>query len=203
MLASEKSYLLDDHGLTVGDSGIQAEIGTGEASDKRLTLVAFLESHRVKDTAKRQPILLYLGAASQSTDSRTYQEQIGLIEEWAALAGRDFHLDLDDTAALRALTGQDVLVVTCQRLMRGFDYRTTSGRGISLFVGCLFNSKRAYFQGCGRVGRYGESCRRVVSTAIEGVPYLNNLAAINEKIGRVRVRRATVRRERSSLEPDS
>ena len=63
-------------------------------------------------------------------------------------------------AELRATISNDVLVVTDPRLMRGFDYRTADKKGIALMLCLGFDTRRGYVQALGRVGRFGDPCKR-------------------------------------------
>ena len=52
--------------------------------------------------------------------------------------------------------------------MRGFDYRSHENtEGIALLVASTFSSKRAYLQGLGRCGRYGDVFKRAILNGIE------------------------------------
>ena len=59
---------------------------------------------------------------------------------------------------LRKLKPKMVCAVTSNRLMRGFDYK--SSNGIALYMGRKVDSLRDQTQALTRVGRYGERCRR-------------------------------------------
>ena len=61
---------------------------------------------------------------------------------------------------LRNMTAKDVMVVTDPRLMRGFDYRSADKKGIALILCLGFDTQRGYRQALGRVGRFGDPCRR-------------------------------------------
>ena len=69
-------------------------------------------------------------------------------------------------ARLKKLTKHDILFVTLDELMRGLDYRTDEDcpetLGISLLIMSDLQSQRALIQALGRVGRFGEACRRFV-----------------------------------------
>ena len=55
--------------------------------------------------------------------------------------------------------------------MRGFDYRKADhAKGVALIICKRLDTKRDLFQACGRVGRYGENCRRYLDTALDGNP---------------------------------
>ena len=60
--------------------------------------------------------------------------------------------------------------------MRGVDYRVLQGhgdtQGIALFIMTRFDTQRAFIQGLGRVGRYGEEERRFV---LEGLMPVSSL----------------------------
>ena len=55
--------------------------------------------------------------------------------------------------------------------MRGVDYRSGDGSGISLLLARDLPNQRAYVQALGRVGRYAETCKRF---AQEGIQLVNN-----------------------------
>ena len=54
------------------------------------------------------------------------------------------------------------IVQTREELMRGYDYSTALASGIALLVAKNLSSERALMQAFGRVGRYGQACRRFV-----------------------------------------
>ena len=58
------------------------------------------------------------------------------------------------------MTARNVMVVTKPRLMRGFDYRSADGNGIALLLCLGFDTNRSYRQALGRVGRFGDPCKR-------------------------------------------
>ena len=67
-------------------------------------------------------------------------------------------IDCDELEKIRNLTGKDVIIVTSEVRMRGYDYRCKTG--INLFLDkCLLN-ERAFQQALGRVGRYHEPATR-------------------------------------------
>ena len=68
--------------------------------------------------------------------------------------------NVSEMAELRSTVASDVLVVTEPRLMRGFDYRAADKKGIALMLCLGFDTQRGYIQALGRVGRFGDSCRR-------------------------------------------
>lgn len=67
--------------------------------------------------------------------------------------------NVDNVMRLRVLTSKDVLIVTDEALMRGFDYRCNES-GIALYIGRHLSTERARIQAFGRVGRYDEPCQR-------------------------------------------
>ena len=52
--------------------------------------------------------------------------------------------------------------------MRAHDYRATDGSsGIALFIDKPLSCKRTFLQALGRVGRYGQVCRRFVRQGLD------------------------------------
>ena len=70
------------------------------------------------------------------------------------------HDDVAEMSKLRKMTAKDVIVVTEPRLMRGFDYRSADKKGIALILCLGFGTQRGYRQALGRVGRFGDPCKR-------------------------------------------
>ena len=52
--------------------------------------------------------------------------------------------------------------------MRGVDYRCEP-EGLKLLIARDFSSKRSLLQGMGRVGRYGQPCKRFILPNLEAV----------------------------------
>jgi hypothetical protein len=65
--------------------------------------------------------------------------------------------------AILNLNKNDVIIINKPNLMRGLDYRSVEKEGIALLVAKKFSSKRTYKQALGRVGRFGEPCKRYKS----------------------------------------
>ena len=63
-----------------------------------------------------------------------------------------------DRRGLHGNTAESVMIVTKQRLMRGFDYRCENG--IALLIADSFDHERALLQAMGRVGRMNDQFRR-------------------------------------------
>jgi len=176
MLSQERDYLMRDLGFAVHDSGIQAEITDRQEPERaRLDLAAFLDLKDAAGMAK----LIYLDEASGGGDDKDRK-----VAAWAAANGRTLRRDVADLDVLRRLTSHDVLLVTKPALMRGFDYRCATG--IALFLACTFESRRAAFQACGRVGRYGEPCRRIVASDIQGELYETDIERLVRRLNESR-----------------
>ena len=95
--------------------------------------------------------LIYVG----SSDAH-----VAVAEELAAQHKLQVMKDESNVSVLRQTTQQTVHIVTQARLMRGFDYRSSDNAGIALLICVQFDSKRAVYQALGRVGRYGDPCKR-------------------------------------------
>ena len=67
-------------------------------------------------------------------------------------------IDCDELEKIRNLTGKDVIIVTSEVRMRGYDYRCKTG--INLFLDESLSNERAFQQALGRVGRYNEPAAR-------------------------------------------
>ena len=65
--------------------------------------------------------------------------------------------------------------------MRGRDYRSNADEGVALLICSDFPSKRLYQQALGRVGRYGEPCKRARLQGFDPVNAHENL----EHLGRL------------------
>ena len=74
------------------------------------------------------------------------------------------------------------IVQTREELMRGYDYSTALASGIALLVAKNLSSERARMQAFGRVGRYGQACRRFVLAGV-GIDAYDE-ARIRERIRR-------------------
>ena len=62
----------------------------------------------------------------------------------------------------------DVFVTSDEGLMRAHDYRAINGNsGIALFIDKALSCNRTFKQALGRVGRYGQVCRRFVRSGLE------------------------------------
>ena len=81
-----------------------------------------------------------------------------------------------DLHRLKNLTKDDTMVVTDAELMRGVDYRSSTG--ISLLIMGPFASTRAFVQGLGRVGRYTERCQRFLHRDLQSPVDANSQAGI-------------------------
>ena len=75
----------------------------------------------------------------------------------------------------------DVLVTSDESHMRAYDYRAVDGLGIALFIDKPLSCKRTLIQALGRVGRYGEPCRRFIRTGMKPIDAAEN-AKINMRI---------------------
>ena len=174
MLNVERDYLLEDLGFDIHDSAIQEDIfPRPELEDAGVPFTRFLEEAR----AAKMAVLLWVGHDNV--------ERLRQAEEWAARNDYTYRLNEADTAALQNLTRRDVLVVTEPALMRGFDYRCSTG--IALLVARAFDGQRAYFQALGRVGRYGEPCRRIKDAAL-GKLYEDDVQAVTAKLDELKER---------------
>ena len=74
-------------------------------------------------------------------------------------------MDCDVLEKIRHLTGNDVIIVTSEVRMRGYDYRCKTG--INLFLDESLSNERAFQQALGRVGRYHEPAARYYRVNLE------------------------------------
>lgn len=74
--------------------------------------------------------------------------------------------DCEENNFIASLKDGQVLLVTKEELMRGFDYRCVEAKRIALLIDKQFPNARLLRQGLGRVGRYGEACKRFHSAEI-------------------------------------
>ena len=149
----EKSFLTKHHKFHLVDSGIQKEIGY----DKVLATESMMLDQFVQDAKKKgMAMLVYVEG-----------EQVECLRAQASALGFRCRVNDDDTTSLRRTKNGDCLIVTEQRLMRGFDYRSHDHAGIGLFIGKLLDSRRAYIQCCGRVGRQSDLCHRFIDTRLD------------------------------------
>ena len=65
------------------------------------------------------------------------------------------------------MADSDVFFVSTSTLMRGFDYHSSSDKGVALLVAHHLPSPRSVRQALGRVGRGGQTCRRFLLQALE------------------------------------
>ena len=73
----------------------------------------------------------------------------------------------------------DVYFVTKKELMRGFHYHCDEG--IGLFIMKEVDSKKAFTQALGRVGRYGDDkCVRVVCKNLEPIDEKGRITIMNK-----------------------
>jgi len=172
MLSVERHHLRMVLGFDIHDSGIQDDIVLSpEVEPAPMAAEAALDAFASEGMA----ILVWAGLENA-------ERMQPLVSTWANRKGHRCRLNEADPVVLQSLTSSDILLVTEPALMRGFDYRCATG--IALLVAGAFSSKRAYFQGCGRVGRYGEPCRRVKDAAL-GELYEDNVQAVTAKFQRV------------------
>ena len=73
--------------------------------------------------------------------------------------------NVKDKSGLHENDARSVIIVTEERLMRGFDYRCTEG--IALLMARGFSHERALMQGMGRVGRMDDLCERYKLASVE------------------------------------
>ena len=74
-------------------------------------------------------------------------------------------MNCDILERIRQLTDNDVIIVTSEVRMRGYDYRCKTG--INLFIDESLSSERAFQQALGRVGRYHEPAARYYRVNLE------------------------------------
>ena len=104
----------------------------------------------------------------------------GVAENW----GHKVEKDIPDFKTLRSLEEMKCYIVTELDLMRGVDYRSAATTGIDLLLARDFPHTRAYIQGLGRVGRFGQPSERFTTSIYEN--QLINKAeelALNAAIG--------------------
>ena len=137
---------LDTLKINIHDSKIPANFNVDQVLE-RISDVAFFDRERLEHAR-----LIWCTEEKHAHFRK-------LAEEW----GYDVlynHRNIED---LRNLTHQYCMIVTDIELMRGVDYHTPEFEsGIDLLIARDFPNTRAYTQGLGRVGRYGEACTRWV-----------------------------------------
>lgn len=90
------------------------------------------------------------------------------------------HTNVEDAKKLKTLGPSTCIIQTQADSMRGVDYRSTDG--ISLLIAKPLQSKRAYEQALGRVGRYDEKCKRYLLDRVNKYDEMQEL----QIIGRIR-----------------
>ena len=90
----------------------------------------------------------------------TEPKHIETVEKICTARGLVCSPNVTDAAKLRSLQSCDVLLVSDPLLLRGFDFRSDSG--VALLLATPLDSKRAFMQALGRVGRMGEKCKRIL-----------------------------------------
>ena len=98
---------------------------------------------------------------------------------------RPDEVDCHDLGRLKRLGSHDLILVKQPKLMRGVDYRVTTGTmGISLLIMSDFANRRAYVQALGRVGRFNEKCKRFVwdqlGSPVNSLTEVAHMAALRE-----------------------
>ena len=98
---------------------------------------------------------------------------------------RPDEVDCHDLGRLKRLGSHDLLLVKQPKLMRGVDYRVTTGTmGISLLIMSDFANRRAFVQALGRVGRFNEKCKRFVwdqlESPVNSLTEVAHMAALRE-----------------------
>ena len=88
-----------------------------------------------------------------------------MVNDIEAIVGENvILLNEDDPARYRNLTATSVAVVTSEEMMRGIDYKCSTG--ISLLIAKTLSNPRIYLQCLGRVGRWTDACKRYILTGI-------------------------------------
>ena len=137
---------LDTLKMTIHDSKIPANFDVEQVL-QRISDVKFIDRERLEHAR-----LIWCTEDKQAHFRK-------LAEDW----GYDVLHNHRNIADLRELTQQYCLIITDIELMRGVDYHTPEFKsGIDLLIARDFPNTRAYTQGLGRVGRYGEACNRWV-----------------------------------------
>ena len=104
----------------------------------------------LEQTADMPRIIFSAAAASDLSD----------LSDLFALAGADVKRDCADPDGLRNMSRDQLFIQSTEELMRGHDYSTSLPCGIALLVASDVSSSRALVQCYGRVGRYGQACKR-------------------------------------------
>ena len=138
---------LDTLKITIHDSKIPANFDVEQVLEK-ISDVDFLDRERNSEHAR----LIWC-----------IEDTLAHFSNLATDLGYEVLHNHRDITNLRELTHQFCLIVTDIELMRGVDYHTPEFKsGIDLLIARDFPNTRAYTQGLGRVGRYGEACNRWV-----------------------------------------
>lgn len=131
----------------------------------------FFDANMVVDAELTQPV-------GCPTVADFLEGQSGAAKLIYADLTRSLQLELDtrelgyahnetDTSKLRKMVPNTVLVVSDSALMRGFDYRALDPQvGISLLIAKPLSCQRTLQQAYGRVGRYGQPCRRFLLSGV-------------------------------------
>ena len=107
-----------------------------ETDYKRYALLIYMNEHQIKYFTERMNV---------------YRSKFTAI----------IHQDVEDLTQIANMRSGDVYFVTKKELMRGFHYHCDEG--IGLFIMKEVDSKKAFTQALGRVGRYGDDkCVRVI-----------------------------------------
>jgi hypothetical protein len=154
-----KRYLLETLKFRLLDSRISSSVGD---TDVEASLSPVERYSQFYDWNKGATLLLFVH------DERA----IALQAELERRQGMGtVYFNCTDTATLRNLKADDVVLVSRDFLMRGYDYRSSSPKGIALLIAKPSNNRRAVVQAMGRVGRYGEACRRYL---LSGTPLVDD-----------------------------
>jgi hypothetical protein len=71
-----------------------------------------------------------------------------------------------------------LILVSDSKYMRGYDYR--SEEGLALFIAKSFENAREAQQGLGRVGRFGDPCKRYIKEGVNLVDTTKNVEYYGE-----------------------
>ena len=117
-----------------------------------------------------------------------HEEDVTRYKELGKQYGFAPATNLSEIEDFRHLGPYDCLIVTDSDLMRGIDY-SGAPYGIKLLISRDFPHHRAFEQGLGRVGRYGQPCKRCILPGLSAVNEEQELSLANilgQKISRTR-----------------
>ena len=106
--------------------------------------------------------------ASRGMAKLIYTNEESYATVKADLGEENVKEDITDPTSLKSMKAGDAFITSKEGNMRAHDYRALDcNSGIALFIEKPLSCRRILVQAFGRVGRYGQPCRRFVKKGLE------------------------------------